>query len=83
MFSRAKAVFKSGVQVVKDGVLVASPQGRALRTVPAYDRPRVERSLERYYERNMSGSLRNLCVEPNFNGEADRARFAEVPAMSA
>ncbi|HWT21000.1 MAG TPA: formylmethanofuran dehydrogenase subunit A [Variovorax sp.] len=79
MFRNAKAVFKSGVQVVKDGVLVASPPGQALHTRPAYDRPTVERSLARYYERHMSASLHNLCVEPNYGEDEKGERFAEVP----
>lgn len=83
MFRSAKAVFKSGVQVVKDGVLVASPPGQALHTLPAYDRPDVEEALARYYERHMSASLRNLCVEPNFHCDPGVARFAEVPALAA
>lgn len=83
MFRNARSVFKSGVQVVKDGLLVASPKGQSLHTLPAYDQRKVERSLTRYYERYMSVSLRNLCVEPNYGGNAEVARFAEVPAIAA
>ena len=83
MFSRAHTVIKSGEQVVRDGKVIATPRGRALHTLPAYDRKQVERKLRTYYDRYMTVQPGNLCVEPGFDDATGSERFSEVPVAAA
>jgi formylmethanofuran dehydrogenase subunit A len=78
MFARAKAVFKSGVQVVNEGEVIDSPCGSALYTFPAYDRKHVDHSLRDYYDRYMTVQTENLCVEPGFSDATGSERFVKV-----
>jgi formylmethanofuran dehydrogenase subunit A len=83
MFAQAKAVFKSGVQVVKDGEVINTPRGSALYTLPAYDRKHVDHSLRDYYKRYMTVQTQNLCVEPGFSDATGGERFVKVPVLTA
>jgi formylmethanofuran dehydrogenase subunit A len=83
MFAQAKAVFKSGVQVVNEGKVIDSPRGSALYTLPAYDRKYVDHSLRDYYERYMTVQIENLCVEPGFTDATGDERFVKVPVLAA
>jgi formylmethanofuran dehydrogenase subunit A len=83
MFAQAKAVFKTGVQVVSDGEVINSPRGCALYTLPAYDRKYVDGSLRDYYERYMTVQTGNLCVEPGFAEATGGERFMRVPVKAA
>ena len=83
MFSSARIVMKSGEQVVSDGKVIATPHGRALHTMPAYDRKHVERELGNYYDQYMTVKLGNVCVEPGFDDAAGAERFAKVPVSAA
>ncbi|MBL8466228.1 formylmethanofuran dehydrogenase subunit A [Methyloversatilis discipulorum] len=80
MFARARAVFKSGRQVVRDGEVIATPRGCALHTLPAYDRKRVEHLLRDYYGRYMSVQPGNMRVDPGFAEATGGERFVEVAA---
>jgi formylmethanofuran dehydrogenase subunit A len=83
MFARAAAVFKYGEQVVRDGEVIASPRGRALHTLPDYDRRHVECQLRDYYHRYMTVSPGNLGVAPGFEDATGGERFVEVPVRAA
>jgi formylmethanofuran dehydrogenase subunit A len=83
MFARAKAVFKSGVQVVNEGEVIDSPCGSALYTLPAYDRKHVDHSLRDYYDRYMTVQTENLCVDPGFSEANGSERFVKVPVLMA
>lgn len=50
MFSRPDYVFKDGAMVVRDGIVVAAPQGVTHAVRPDYDRG-IEKSLTEYFER--------------------------------
>ena len=75
MFARAARVFKDGRLVVRDGGVVASPPGRALHTLPAYDTG-VRARLEQFYARFMSAPLHRLVVDPALLSERGETRFA-------
>ena len=79
MFARAQTVFKSGQQVVDDGKVIATPRGRALHTLPSYDRKYIQKELEEYYARYMTVQLSNTCVEHGFEDAAGGERFVNVP----
>jgi formylmethanofuran dehydrogenase subunit A len=83
MFARARAVFKSGVQVVNEGEVIDSPYGNALYALPVYDRKYVDHSLRDYYDRYMTVKTENLCVEPGFAEATGSERFVEVPVLEA
>jgi formylmethanofuran dehydrogenase subunit A len=83
MFASAKAVFKSGVQVVNEGEVIDSPRGSALYTLPAYDRKYVDRNLRDYFDRYMTVQTENLCVEPGFTDATGNERFMRVPVNAA
>lgn len=83
MFGRAKAVFKSGIQVVSEGEVINTPRGTALHTLPTYDRKRVNQNLRDYYARYMTVHPGNLCVEPGFDDANGGERFSEVPVRVA
>ncbi len=84
MFRNVKALFKSGVQVVKDGEVIASPPGRSLHALPDYDRSAADHRVADYYRQVMTISPQNLGVANHFDGsEESAARFVEVATADA
>ncbi len=61
MFSTPKYVFKAGQLVVRDGRIVATPQGATHVSRAEYD-PAIERTLDAYFERYMTVRRRNFMV---------------------
>lgn len=59
MFSRPSFVFKSGVRVVQDGVVVAVPPGRTLHVAPDYD-PAILGPVKEHFDRAYTLSLNNF-----------------------
>ena len=83
MFARAHAVFKSGQQVVNDGMVTDMPKGCALHTLPAYNRKQVEHTMRDFYEQYMTVQMGNMYVEPGFDDVNGAERFVEVPVSTA
>ncbi|MEM8845406.1 MAG: amidohydrolase family protein, partial [Pseudomonadota bacterium] len=83
MFARANMVFKSGQQVVSEGQVIATPNGRGLHTLPAYDLKYVEHTLKDYYSRYMTIQVGNMRVEHGFDDASGYERFVNVPVADA
>ncbi len=61
MFQRPRHVFKAGTQIVRNGKLVATPQGATHVVKPDFD-PAIERQVNDYYSRFMTVRPQNLRV---------------------
>ncbi len=61
MFATPKYVFKAAEMVVKNGTVIAAPNGATYVTRAAYD-PGIERALDDYYTRFMTVRRRNIMV---------------------
>lgn len=61
MFARPRYVFKDGVLVARDGVLVAEVPGRTFYVAPPYD-PAIEDEIRAYFERAYTVAYENYAV---------------------
>ncbi len=61
MFTTPKYVFKAGQMIVRDGRIIATPQGATHVSRVAYD-PAIERTLDAYFERYMTVRRSNIMV---------------------
>lgn len=74
MFARASRVFKDGRLVVRDGEVVASPPGRAIRAVPRYDGSL--RATRDAGNGDLPVPLRHLGIDPRLLGAHHPREFA-------
>jgi len=61
MFAKPRYVFKDGVLVARDGVLVAEVPGRTFYVAPPYD-PAIEDEIRAYFERAYTVAYENYAV---------------------
>lgn len=62
MFGNAALVFKDGVEVVRDGEIVAVPQGRTQVVRPEFDQA-IETVIQRHFSRFYSLGIEHLCID--------------------
>lgn len=62
MFSRPSFVFKGGILVVRDGVIVAVPPGRTLYVAPEYD-PAILKPVREHFARAYTLAFENFPIE--------------------
>ena len=79
MFRSTVVTIKAGTVVVRDGTVVATPEGKALVVKPGAGTA-ISRRMERYYEEAFGLSPQFFHVDPAALGRDEP--FMEVPCRS-
>jgi formylmethanofuran dehydrogenase subunit A len=69
MFRRPRHVFKAGVEVARDGDIVATPMGATQRVRPAYD-DAIERRVKHFFDDHMTVDFAHFALSDEELGEA-------------
>ena len=74
-------VFKSGLEVARDGAIVAAPSGATQRVRPGYD-AQIERPLKRFFDDHMTIGFGHFPLSEQEIVDAG-GRLAEHPCRAA
>jgi len=77
MFAAPRHVFKNGVEIVRDGAILATPAGATHVVRPAFD-PAIEGEIRRFFDDHMSVRLEHFRLSENELADAGLRLMAEA-----